>query len=46
MSKMTKKDKEIKKKIDAVDKLSGMFKVNGANRKKSVKGYKFVLKTT
>jgi len=43
---MTKKEKEIKKKIDAIEKLSGMFKVNGANRKKTVKGYKLVLKST
>jgi len=41
---MTKKQKEINKKIRAIDRLTGMFKVNGANRTKTVKGYRFVLK--
>ena len=44
MQKMTKKEKEKNKKIKAINRLSGMFKVNGANRKKTVKGYKLVLK--
>ena len=37
--------KEINKKIEAINKLSGMFEVNDATRKKSEKGYRFVLKT-
>jgi hypothetical protein len=35
-----------KNKIKALNRLAGMLKVNGANRKKSVKGYRFVGKTT
>jgi len=42
---MTKKEKEINKKIKAVERLAGMFKANGANRIKTVKGYRFVLKS-
>ena len=41
---MTKKQKEINKKIKAVERLAGMFKANGANRIKTVKGYRFILK--
>ena len=41
---MTRKQKNIQKKIRAVNRLTGMFKVNGANRKGKVKGYNFVLK--
>jgi len=40
------KEREIKRKIKAIDRLSGMFKVNGANRKITVNGYTFVLKST
>ena len=42
---MTKKEKEINKKIKAVERLAGMFKANCANRIKTVKGYRFVLKS-
>ena len=42
---MTKKQKEINKKVRAIDRLAGMFKVNGANRKKKVRNFRFVLKS-
>ena len=42
---MTKKQREVKKKMDAINRLAGMFKANGASRKKNVKGYRFVLKS-
>ncbi len=40
----TKQKKQIQKKIRALNRLTGMFKVNGANRKEKVKGFRFVLK--
>jgi len=42
---MTRKQKEINKKIRAIDRLAGMFKVNGANRKAKVRNFRFVLKS-
>ncbi len=42
---MTRKQKDINKKIKAVERLAGIFKANGANRIKTVKGYRFVLKS-
>ena len=41
---MTRKQKVTQKKIKAISRLTGMFKVNGANRKENVKGFRFVLK--
>ncbi len=41
---MTRKQKQVQKKIKALNRLTGMFKVNGANRKAKVKGFRFVLK--
>ena len=40
----TKQKKQIQKKIKALNRLTGMFKVNGANRKVKAKGFRFVLK--
>ena len=41
---MTRKQKQIQKKIKALNRLAGMFKVTSANRKENVKGFRFVLK--
>ena len=42
---MTKKEMKIREKMKALDRLTGMFKVNGANRRTQVKGFRFVLKS-
>ena len=39
-----KQKQQIQKKIKALNRLTGMFKVNGANRKEKAKGFRFVLK--
>jgi len=41
---MTKKQKEIQKKIKALYRLAGMFKVTSANPVENVKDFRFVLK--